>query len=114
MNETSGTWTVLLAADDLGPGEMIGLEVGSSRLVAYNIDGVFHVTDNVCTHAFALLSDGWLEECVIECPLHGGRFRVDTGEAVAEPAEARLRTYPVRLRDGAVEALLGQTADVPG
>ena len=32
----------------------------------------------------------------MRCPLHGSRFNVRTGEALEEPAEQALRTYPVR------------------
>ena len=105
MNDESG-WVALIPADELGPGEMRAVEVGDSRLAVYNVDGVLHVTDNTCTHAFALLTDGWLEDGIIECPLHGGRFKVATGEAIAEPAEKALRIYPTRLRHGVVEVLL--------
>jgi nitrite reductase/ring-hydroxylating ferredoxin subunit len=100
------SWVGLIPADRLAPGEMAGVEVANGRLAVYNIDGTFHVTDNVCTHAFAILSDGWLEDGIIECPLHGGRFDVVTGEAVTEPARCPLRTYPARVRNGLVEAEL--------
>jgi nitrite reductase/ring-hydroxylating ferredoxin subunit len=99
-------WVALMPADRLGPGEMTGVEVGNNRLAVYNINGAFHVTDNVCTHAFALLTDGWLEDGVIECPLHGGRFVVATGQAITEPAEKALRTYPARVNDGVIEVQL--------
>jgi len=100
---SDGEWVALMPTDRLGPGEMTAVEVGNSRLAVYNVDGTFHVTDNVCTHAFALLTDGWLEDGIIECPLHGGRFVVATGQAITEPAEKALRTYAARIRDGMVE-----------
>ncbi len=103
-------WVALIGADDLPPGEMVGLEIGEARIVLYNVDGTYFATDNICTHAFALLSDGWLEDGVIECPLHAGRFDVRSGEAIAEPAECSLRTYAVRVADGTVEVLLGAAA----
>ncbi len=99
-------WIRLLGSGDLPEGEMVGIDVGDSRLAVYNVDGTFHVTDNICTHAFAILSDGWFEDGVVECPLHGGRFDVRSGEAVAEPAECPLRIYAVRIVDGEVQVLL--------
>lgn len=100
------SWVALMPADRLATGEMAGIEAANCRLAVYNVDGTFYVTDNVCTHAFAILSDGWLEDGVIECPLHGGRFDVVTGAAVTEPATCPLRTYRARIRDGLVEAEL--------
>lgn len=33
----------------------------SKRVAVYNVGGEFYATDNICTHAQALLSEGWLE-----------------------------------------------------
>jgi len=71
--------------------------VGDRQIAIYNVDGELYATDNVCTHAFALLSDGWLDGDVIECPLHGGRFEVRTGKALGYPVEVDLKTYQVRV-----------------
>jgi nitrite reductase/ring-hydroxylating ferredoxin subunit len=54
-------------------------------------------TDNICTHAFALLSDGWLDGDCIECPLHAGRFDVRTGKALGPPVDEDIKVYPVRI-----------------
>ena len=43
------------------------------------------------------MSKGYLEEDVVKCPLHNSRFNVRTGEALEDPAEENLRTYPVRI-----------------
>ncbi|HWJ73930.1 MAG TPA: non-heme iron oxygenase ferredoxin subunit [Kaistia sp.] len=102
----NGTWTRLFPAEDLAPGMMVGVEVGEHKLAICNVRGTFHATQNVCTHAFAILSDGWLDDDIIECPLHGGRFEVETGRAVREPAEERLIVYPVRVAADGVEVLL--------
>jgi naphthalene 1,2-dioxygenase system ferredoxin subunit len=51
----------------------------------------------VCTHAYARLSDGWLDKSEIECPLHAGRFDVKTGKALCPPVTEDIKTYPVRL-----------------
>ncbi len=54
-------------------------------------------TDNVCTHAFALLTEGWLEGHLIECPLHNGQFDVRTGKGMGAPITEDLRTYAVKI-----------------
>jgi nitrite reductase/ring-hydroxylating ferredoxin subunit len=99
-------WIKVLRCEDLSPGEMAGLEIGDSQVAVYNVDGSFYATDNICTHGYASLSDGYLEGDEIECPLHGGRFKVTNGEAVLEPAECPLKTYRVRIADEEVEILL--------
>jgi nitrite reductase/ring-hydroxylating ferredoxin subunit len=96
-------WHALATLDDVGPGQMIAREVGDIRLALYNVGGEIFATDNVCTHAYALLTDGWLDDKIIECPLHGGQFDVCTGKAMSDPVEIDLRTYSVRVVDGRVE-----------
>ena len=63
----------------------------------YRSAGEFFATDNVCTHAYALLSDGYLEDGCIECPLHQARFDIRTGQALCAPATLDLKTYPVKV-----------------
>ncbi len=97
-----GNW-IRVASADLALGEMLAVEVGRTSLAIYHLDdGSWHVTDNVCTHAFAMLTDGWLDGAEIECPLHAGRFDVRTGKALCPPVEEPLRTYPVRVEGDAV------------
>lgn len=99
-------WVRILGRDDLPPGEMTGVEIGDTEIAVYNVDGTLFATDNICTHGFASLSDGYLEGDEIECPLHGGRFNVTNGEPTLEPAECPLRTFRVRLSGDDVEVLL--------
>jgi len=50
-----------------------------------------------------MLTDGLLEDDMVECPLHGGCFNVKTGKALCEPVETDLRVYPTRLVGEQVE-----------
>jgi nitrite reductase/ring-hydroxylating ferredoxin subunit len=102
-------WVRVAAAKQVRPGEMLGVEAGGRKLALVHLeDGSWHATDNVCTHAFALLTDGWLEGDAIECPLHAGRFDVRSGHALCAPVDKDLATYPVKL-DG-TEVLVGLPA----
>jgi len=99
-------WVRVFGREDLPPGEMAGLEIGDSQIAVYNVGGTFYATDNICTHGFASLSDGYLEDDEVECPLHGGRFRVTDGQPALEPAECPLKTFRVRVTGDDVEVLL--------
>lgn len=95
---TTENWVRVASLDDVEVGTVIGVEVAGRKLAVYHLeDGDVCVTDNVCTHAFALLSEGWLEDGVIECPLHGGQFDVRTGEGLAAPIEKDLEVFPTRV-----------------
>ena len=94
-NETE--WATAAQRSKLAEGEVLGVEIGDKSIALYNVGGTIHATDNVCTHAFALLSDGWLDGDCIECPLHAGRFDVKTGKALGPPVEEDIKVYPVRV-----------------
>jgi nitrite reductase/ring-hydroxylating ferredoxin subunit len=104
------TWVTVASRHLLADGQMIGTRLGDRDIVIYNVGGEFYATDNVCTHAFASLSDGWLEDDVVECPLHGGKFDVKTGKALEEPAITNLEVLPVRIVDDDVQVGLAYQA----
>jgi nitrite reductase/ring-hydroxylating ferredoxin subunit len=104
--EGGSEWHAVAKLDEVGAGEMIARDIGDVQIALYNIGGDIFATDNVCTHAYALLTDGWLDDAVVECPLHGGQFNVCTGKAICTPAEVDLQTYPVRVVEGQIEVLL--------
>lgn len=96
-------WVSVADVDHVSPGSAVGVQTGDLDLLLCNVDGVIYCTDNICTHAYALLSDGWIEGTEIECPLHGGRFDVRTGRALCAPVTQDLIVYPTRTVDGRVE-----------
>jgi len=89
-------------ASELQPGKMKRIEIGGRRLLLANVDGRFYAADDTCTHEEASLSTGFLKGRLVKCPLHGSRFNVCTGEALEEPAEENLRTYPVRVEGDSI------------
>lgn len=100
-------WVSVAQRSALGEGEILGVEVAGKPIALYNIEGAIYATDNLCTHAFAFLSDGWLDGDVIECPLHAGRFEVKTGKGLGPPIPCDIKTYPVRVTGDAIEVRLG-------
>jgi nitrite reductase/ring-hydroxylating ferredoxin subunit len=96
MSGDDAGWVRAAARSDLAEGEVIGVEVAGHSIALYDADGQLFATDNICTHAYACLSDGWLDGEVIECPLHAARFDIRTGKVLDPPATEDLKTYPVR------------------
>src|SRR5262245_30198774 len=58
-------------------------------LIAHTSEGLVAVDDR-CPHMSAPLSIGQLEGCVVQCPLHQGRFDLATGEVVQFPTTGGL------------------------
>ena len=95
MERADTTWIDVCSTDDIEENGMYEFQHNERRIVVYRLEDGLFATDNVCTHEFALLSEGWLENGTIECPLHGAVFDVKTGQVERGPADCALKTYPV-------------------
>jgi nitrite reductase/ring-hydroxylating ferredoxin subunit len=85
-------------AGELAPGAMKRVDIRGRRILLANVEGRYYcAVDDTCTHEEASLATGVLKGELVKCPLHGSRFNVCTGEALEEPAEEDLGTYPVRV-----------------
>ena len=82
---------------DLSDGEVMLVEVGEERIALSKIDGSFYAIGEVCPHAEGPLSDGTVEDEEVECPWHGSRFNLKTGEVTSPPAGEAVARYSVRL-----------------
>jgi 3-phenylpropionate/trans-cinnamate dioxygenase ferredoxin component len=83
-------------------GEARRVETDPPIAVFHTEDGQVFAIDDTCTHQDASLSEGWLEDCMIECPLHAASFDLRTGKPTGPPAKRPVRTYPVLVEDGVV------------
>ena len=64
--------------------------------------GHVHAISDICSHADVSLSEGEVEDCTLECWLHGSRFDLRTGQPTGLPATEPVPVYPVDIRDGFV------------
>lgn len=92
-----GDFERVASVGDVPPGEMIVVEVGGEEIAVANVDGEFYAFSNTCTHRGGPLGEGLLMGDVVECPYHAGQFNVRTGEVVAAPPSAPVKTYPVQV-----------------
>jgi nitrite reductase/ring-hydroxylating ferredoxin subunit len=75
---------------DVPPGTLRRISVGElDILLAHTPDGIV-ATDDRCPHMSAPLSIGELDDCIVACPLHEGRFDLRTGETVQMPTTGGL------------------------
>jgi len=104
---SSDGWIKAADRGALSDGEVIGVSVAGHEIALYEMDGEIFATDDICTHAYAKLSDGWMEKGEIECPLHAGRFDIKTGKATAPPCIDDVKSYPVRVEGDEIQIKLG-------
>jgi 3-phenylpropionate/trans-cinnamate dioxygenase ferredoxin component len=82
---------------DLDEGKVVTAEVeGEPVAIVSSHDSVFAIR-NVCSHASVPLSEGEVEDCTIECWLHGSRFDLRTGEPLGPPATKWVPVYTVTI-----------------
>ena len=72
---------------DIEPSQMKAVEVGDENICIINVEGKYYAIGNVCMHQGGPLADDTLKGYEVECPLHGAKFDIRTGEATNPPAE---------------------------
>ncbi len=82
---------------DIAPGQVKVVEVEDEDVVLCNVDGEIYAIANVCTHDDGPLGQGHLHGDQIECPRHGARFNVRTGDALTLPAVVPIPTFEVKI-----------------
>ena len=92
----------LCSAADVAPGTALKVETDGLTLAVFNVGGTFYVTDDACTHGPGSLSEGYIEDDVVECNFHNGQFSIRTGEVVSPPCMVPVKTYPALVVDGKV------------
>jgi len=95
-------WLKACSADDLKDGQMLGVVLNGRRILVTSTQGKIAALDGVCTHEDADLSLGFLTNEGVRCPLHLSVFCLTDGSPLNPPADKPIRTYNVKIVDGAV------------
>jgi biphenyl 2,3-dioxygenase ferredoxin component len=92
----------LCSTAEIEPGNALKVETGDLVLAVFNVDGEYYVTDDLCTHGPGSLSEGYIEDDVVECNFHNGQFNIKTGEVVSPPCMVPVKTYKAFVENGRV------------
>lgn len=103
-------WHEVATLAQLDPDFPIGVEVEGQRIGLFLLGDAVHAIEDVCPHAYALLSQGFQEDGVIECPLHAARFDIASGKCLTEIGQRDLLCFPVRVQQGQVQLQLQRQA----
>ena len=82
---------------EVPPGVVKMVQVEGREVLLANVDGECYAIGNVCTHEEGPLDQGRLEEYEVECPWHGSRFNIRTGQVMLGPASIPEPVYEVKL-----------------
>lgn len=91
-------WVCLAKRDQITPDTPLTIEEGEHGVGLYEVDDQLYAIEDVCPHAYALLSQGFVQDGKVECPLHAAVFDIKTGKCLEGPADRDLQTYPVLVK----------------
>ena len=107
---TEPDWSFAILLDDLWEGDMVGVRVAGVDVLLVHLAGdEIRAYDDRCPHQGTRLSEGHLHATTLRCGTHLWEFDVRSGDGI-NPRSCRLRSYPVRIVDGAVQVLIERSA----
>ena len=97
-------WIKVCDEKSLKNGDLFEFDHEDKKILLAKANDRIFATDRICTHAYADLSTGVMneEERTITCPLHLSIFKLETGVPQNFPAEEPLKTYKVKIQDNAI------------
>jgi len=103
----SGDWQpAAKLADISSETNTLRVTVDGKVICIYAIEEGICATQDRCPHGNASLSEGWVEDGTIECPLHQGVFDIRSGKPLKPPVDTDLPVYPVKIEDGVIYVAL--------
>ncbi len=73
--------------------------VDGHDVVIFRTAGEIYAVGNVCAHQHvSRLHEGELDNIIIECPMHGWKYDIRTGQSLT--GDGRVAVYAVRIVDG--------------
>ena len=84
---------------DVQASQMVAVNVNGEKVCLSNVNGKYYAIGNVCTHMGGPLGEGKLEEYIVQCPWHGSRFDIRSGEVVRLPAMRPESTYEIKVEN---------------
>lgn len=105
-------WLKACQVNDIQLDEVKKITLKNRVIAIYNLEDGFYATDDVCTHAVASLSDGYVEDGFIECPLHAGKFCIRTGKAQGMPVTKDIQTFQLKIENEDVFVCFDEVSSV--
>lgn len=101
-------WIKICQIKEINASEPYSYDHGESKIMLTKLNNEIFATDRICTHAYADLSTGFLndKEMTITCPLHMSSFRLSDGIPLNLPAEEPIKIYQTKIEEGVIYVLI--------
>jgi nitrite reductase/ring-hydroxylating ferredoxin subunit len=97
------SWETICSTSQVREEYPFGAKIAGKEVGVFLVDGEYFAIEDVCPHAYALLSQGFVEDGKVECPLHEAVFDIRSGRCLREPGGRNLLTYPLRVQGDEVQ-----------
>jgi 3-phenylpropionate/trans-cinnamate dioxygenase ferredoxin subunit len=101
-------WIKICEIGSLKNGDLVDFDYEDKKILIAKAEDELYATDRICTHAYADLSMGFMNESekTVTCPLHMSSFKLADGVPQNLPAEQPLRKYNLKVQDNWVYILI--------
>lgn len=96
-------WIDVASVEDISADEPFGTQADGLPIALFRVEADIYALYDLCSHGAAKLSEGFVENGCVECPLHQGLIRIATGAPASAPITEAVRTFPVRIVGDRVE-----------
>ena len=78
------SWHQVAQANDVPEDEGLCVKIDGHAIALFKVEGEIYAIDDLCSHAEASLATGFVDGCIVECPLH------QTVQSVLAPKSNRM------------------------
>jgi 3-phenylpropionate/trans-cinnamate dioxygenase ferredoxin subunit len=93
-------WCRVAATAALTEDRPLSVDLNGTTVGVFLVGGEIRAVEDVCPHAYALLSQGFVEGDTVECPLHGAMFQLSTGKCLAGPSSRDVAIFEAKIDGG--------------
>ena len=97
MAKEDEAYQIVAERKGLQEGNLLKVELHGKPIVLSMVNGKVYAIDAICSHEGGPLEEGTLDGYEIECPWHGSKFDVRTGEVRNPPADIPQVAYEVKV-----------------
>jgi 3-phenylpropionate/trans-cinnamate dioxygenase ferredoxin subunit len=101
-------WIKVCDVKSMKNGDLLDFDIYDKKILISKSKDKVYATDRICTHAYADLSTGFIneDEKTVTCPLHMSAFKLEDGTPQNLPAEEPLKTYKTKIQDNYIYILM--------
>jgi 3-phenylpropionate/trans-cinnamate dioxygenase ferredoxin subunit len=85
----------LCRTDEIPLNEGRRFEVNGTPVAVFHLPTGIYAIGDTCSHEEASLSEGFVEDDLVDCPKHGSQFEIKTGKNLSLPATKPVPAFRV-------------------